>query len=64
MSEGQKIDHYHRILPIYESVEECLVIITASLLREADMEIGDEFIALPKKSGLVIKKLNRNQKKG
>ncbi|WP_410720288.1 hypothetical protein [Brevibacillus sp. SIMBA_076] len=59
MSQNQEIDHYHRFISILENEDECLFVIPTSILKQADMQIGDEFIAMPKKGGgLVIKKLN------
>lgn len=60
MSQNQKIDHYHRFISILDDEDECLFVIPTSILKQANMEIGDEFIALARRNELVIKKLKQN----
>lgn len=60
MSQNQQIDHYHRFISILDDEDECLFVIPTSILKQANMEIGDEFIALARRNELVIKKLKQN----
>ena len=58
MKQVENIDHYHRFISILGSEDECLFVIPMSILKQANMEIGDEFIAIakPDGGGIIISK--------
>lgn len=61
MSEVQKVDYYHRIIPIVDTTDECIFVIPTAILAQAGMEVGDEFVVLPTKGRLIIKKMKQKR---
>ncbi|KEQ21576.1 hypothetical protein ET33_35430 [Paenibacillus tyrfis] len=59
MGQNSKIDHYHRFISILDNKDECLFVIPTAVLKQSMMEIGDEFIVLPRRNSLIIKKIKR-----
>jgi len=59
MNEEQKVDYYHRIIPIADTTDECVFVVPTAILNQANLHVGDEFIAVPRQNGLVIKKLKQ-----
>ncbi|MCM3624329.1 AbrB/MazE/SpoVT family DNA-binding domain-containing protein [Brevibacillus borstelensis] len=60
MDQPQKIDHYQRFIPIVDNEDACLLVVPASTLKQANLEIGDELLVMTTKNGLAIKKLKQN----
>lgn len=58
MGQPQKIDHYHRFIPIVDNENECLLVVPISILKQANLEIGDDLFVMTTKNGLAIKKKN------
>ncbi|MFC0212096.1 hypothetical protein ACFFK0_06445 [Paenibacillus chartarius] len=63
MDQPQKIDHYHRFIPIVDNENECLLVVPMRVLRQANIEIGDDLLVMTTKHGLAIKKLKQNAKR-
>ncbi len=59
MDRNSKIDHYHRFIPILDNEEESVFVIPTAVLKQAMMELGDEFIVLPRRNSLIIKKIKQ-----
>lgn len=61
MSSEQRVDYYHRILPIAGTTDECIFVIQTAILNRAGMEVGDEFVVLPTNGKLLIKKMKQKK---
>lgn len=59
MDQNSKIDHYQRFIPILDREDECIFVVPTVVLKQAMLEIGDEFIVLPRQNSLIIKKIKR-----
>ncbi|MCM3470163.1 hypothetical protein [Brevibacillus borstelensis] len=62
MDQPQKIDHYHRFIPIVDNENERLLVVPISILKQANLEIGDDLLMMTTKNGLAIKKKDSRTK--
>lgn len=60
MAKPYEIDHYHRIIPIIDNMDECILIVPTTVLNQSNMGIGDKFIVIPKKDKLILKKMKQD----
>ncbi|MCC0566260.1 hypothetical protein [Brevibacillus borstelensis] len=62
MDQSPKIDHYYRFVPIIDNEDSCLLVVPMSILKQANLEIGDDLFVMTTKNGLAIKKKNAKSK--
>ncbi|MED1854798.1 AbrB/MazE/SpoVT family DNA-binding domain-containing protein [Brevibacillus borstelensis] len=62
MDQHQKIDHYYRFVPIVDNEDSCLLVVPMAILKQANLEIGDDLLVMTTKNGLAIKKKNSRTK--